>query len=64
MTRIRLNKGNLYPTGGTKQAGHKDPHFKSVCKGCGKVILKSESRITIPGDGDYCGDCIPSKMEV
>lgn len=63
MTRIRLNRGNLYPTR-KRQAGYKDTYFDKTCSGCEKIIFKKESNITIPGKGDFCWDCIPNKMEV
>ena len=69
MTRIRLNKGGLYPTV-KKQAGYKDSYFKKTCSGCGKTILKKESNRTIPDkDGvkhyHLRDGCLPKiKMEV
>ena len=61
--RIRLNRGNLYPTV-KKHAGHKDSYFEKTCSGCRKKILKKDSSITIPGKGDFHWDCKPNKMEV
>ncbi len=58
MRRVRLNRGNLYPTV-KKQAGHPDTHFEKTCSGCSKTILKKDSNITIPEKGDFCWDCKP-----
>ncbi len=54
--RIRLNTGGLYPTV-KKQAGYKDSYYDKTCSGCGKIILKKDSNMTIPGKGDFCWDC-------
>lgn len=51
MKRIRLNRGGLYPTGQPKKAGFKDTYFDHTCSGCGKIILKKESNITILSKG-------------
>lgn len=48
MRRIRSNKGNLYPSGEPKTAGHKDLHYDHVCFACKGMILKKESQMAIP----------------
>lgn len=57
MRRIRSNRGNLFPTGQPKQAGHKDKYYTFICKKCEKVIFKKDSNIMIPGMGEFHLDC-------
>ncbi len=64
MKKIRSNRGGLYPTGESKKAGHPDSYYDKTCSGCGKVIPKEDSNITIPGKGDFCWGCKPNKTEV
>ncbi len=59
--RIRLNRGNLYPTGESKRDGYKDSYFEKTCSGCRKKILKKDSNMTIPGKGDFHWQCKPTK---
>lgn len=66
MKRIRANRGNLYPTGGTKRAGHPDKRYDYICSKCGKKILKQESQMSIPGESGvkrYHWDCKPDVKE-
>lgn len=48
MKRIRLNRGNLYPTGQPKQTGYKDTYFEDTCSECGQIIRKKESNMSVP----------------
>ncbi len=62
MTRIRLNKGNLYPTDKPARAGFEDKHFESICSVCKKKLKKSDSQMSIPIKGGrtsktYCWEC-------
>ncbi len=62
MKRIRSNRGGLYPSDKSVQAGHKSVNFEHICNKCKGKILKNDSEMTIPGKGDFHWDCKPRRM--